>query len=177
LKRFASFGVSLLAVVVTFGLMASPADARHRHHHHHRHGGGGGGGVVCGAGTVLVNGVCVATAPPGPTVPGPFNGGLVLTPNHALLQVTNAAGQGNFALSGVAHYGAGGVPGVLAAGNGGPGCAIAAAPGGVVTTDLFGNITFSVTGTGTCSAGAYAVVFTPTAAAFAPAAGTFTVSV
>jgi hypothetical protein len=172
-------GVSLLAVVVTVAMLAGPAEAA-RHHHGRRHHPGPPPPpvIVCPAGFVLTAaGTCVAVVPPGPVVPGPFGATLTLNPNRALLQVTNAAGQGNFALSGVAHYSAGGVPGTLAAGNGGPGCTIAAAPGGVVTTDLFGNIVFSVTGTGTCSAGAYAVVFTPTAAAFAPAAATFTVSV
>src|SRR5947209_8579091 len=67
MKKFASAGIGVLAVVVAVAMMAGPADARaHRHHRHHRHGGGG-GGVVCGPGTVLSGGTCVPAPAPTPT--------------------------------------------------------------------------------------------------------------
>jgi len=66
LKKFATLGVSFAAVMLSVTAFAAPASARaHRHHRHHHHGGGG-GGIVCGAGTVLVNGTCVPTGPTGP---------------------------------------------------------------------------------------------------------------
>src|SRR4029079_13110457 len=66
LKRYASLGVSLLAVLVVLGLMASPADARRHRHHRHHHRGSGPAGPVCGPGTVNIGGVCTAVPPAGP---------------------------------------------------------------------------------------------------------------
>jgi hypothetical protein len=85
-------GVGVLAALLGVALLlASPADAR-RHHHHHHHRGGGGGGVVCGPGTVLVNGVCTPVPNPGPQ----GNANVVISPSDVTMNLN-----GTFAASAV----------------------------------------------------------------------------
>ena len=157
MKKFTSVGIGLLSVVVALAMMAGPADARaHRHHRHHRHGGGGGGGPVCGAGTVLSGGVCVAV-PTGPV----GNGNVAITPSSVTLNnlgsfSTNIIVSGLPPLTGALALAS---PGLTAAC---PGGSVLAAIGGV---DATGRLPIVAAGTN-CVAGTFPITITETASPF-----------
>jgi len=153
LKKYASLGVSLLAVLVAVGLMASPADAR-RHHRHHHHGGGGVTGPVCGPGTVNIGGVCTATPPAGPI----GNSNIAIIPSSVTMNLN-----GTFAASAVAS----GFPPqtpvfvnppAVPCGNG----SVIILPAGALVADALGRAQFNITEAGAagCVPGTYPIVFT-----------------
>ncbi|MBV8957465.1 MAG: hypothetical protein JO054_08055 [Actinobacteria bacterium] len=156
MKKYASVGIGLLSVLVALSMMAGPADARaHRHHRHHRHGGGG-SGPVCGAGTVLSGGVCVAV-PVGPV----GNGNVAITPSSVTLTntgnfTTNIVVSGLPPLSGAIAFAS---PGLTAACPGGS----ALAPIGGV--DATGRQVALALGAN-CVAGTFPITITETASPF-----------
>jgi hypothetical protein len=157
LRKFASAGISLLAVVVVLTMLEGPADARvHRHHRHHRHRGGG-VGVTCGAGTVNVNGVCTPTGSPGPI----GNGNVNFSPNSVTMNL-----DGSFSASVVVS----GLPPNIgmtgtAAGTCGPNGTFNLAATGA--TDALGRLQVLVfKGAPGCVPGSYPVVFTETGSPF-----------
>ena len=157
MKKLASVGVGLLSVVVVLAMMAGPADARrHRHHRHHRHNGAGGGGPVCGPGTVLSGGVCVAV-PVGPV----GNGNVAITPSSVTLTNTGAFST-NIKVSGLPPL-SGAVtlasPGLTAA------CPGGSALGAIGGVDATGRLVALAAGNN-CVAGTIPITVTETASPF-----------
>jgi len=155
LKRYASLGVSLLAVLVVLGLMASPADARRHRHHRHHHRGSGPAGPVCGPGTVNIGGVCTAVPPAGPL----GNANINISPSNVTMNLN-----GTFASSVVAS---GFPPSTLVVPNPpfvpcGNGSVIFIAPGGGAVADALGRAQFNIgeAGAAGCVPGTYPLVFT-----------------
>jgi hypothetical protein len=158
LKKFASVGVSLLAVVVTMAMMAGPADARARRHHRHHRGGGGGGGVTCGPGTTLVGGVCVANPPTGPI----GNGNVAISPSSITMNL-----DGSFSASAVVSGLPPAIPigAVTAAATCGPAGTFAALPLGPV--DALGRLQLLIfKGAPGCVPGTYPIVIAEGASPF-----------